>query len=187
MAPLFAVDVLVDIKRTIYTRYWYFIQISLLLGLLCYPNTRPSFFYWRQGLLCKSFHYCYWHCQLSTKASMYVQPRFGRLTATPKSVQKTIRAYWSKRRVKPTVHFRTTPTHLEIAITWCYRKLFYIKSVEFSCLPVIVSLWQWHSKKVLKNNPLSELRQFVEFRALFWYSTCASGYAVNFAHKADTI
>ena len=47
---------------------------------------------------------------------------------TPESsiLQKTIRAYWSKRRVNPTVLFRTTPTHLEIVITWCYRKLFYI-------------------------------------------------------------
>ena len=28
--------------------------------------------------------------------------------------------------LKPTVLFRTTPTHLEIIITWCYRKPFHI-------------------------------------------------------------
>ena len=28
--------------------------------------------------------------------------------------------------LKPTVLFRTTPTHLEIVITWCYRKPFHL-------------------------------------------------------------
>ena len=33
---------------------------------------------------------------------------------------------WNVELMKPTVLFRTTPTHLEIIITWCYRKPVYI-------------------------------------------------------------
>ena len=35
-------------------------------------------------------------------------------------------------KLKPLVLFRTTPTHLEIIITWCYRKPYYIDMFSFS-------------------------------------------------------
>ena len=43
-------------------------------------------------------------------------------------LQKTISSEHTDQNVKlkPTVLFRTTPTHLEIVITWCYRKPFHI-------------------------------------------------------------
>ena len=39
--------------------------------------------------------------------------------------QKTIRAYWSKRRVETNGSFQNHPNSLEIVITWCYRKPFH--------------------------------------------------------------
>ena len=41
-------------------------------------------------------------------------------------LQKTIRALWSKRRVETNGSFQNHPNSLEIVITWCYRKPFYI-------------------------------------------------------------
>ena len=40
--------------------------------------------------------------------------------------QKTIRAYWPKRRVETNGSFQNHPNSLEIVTTWCYRKPFYI-------------------------------------------------------------
>ena len=41
---------------------------------------------------------------------------------------------WSSsgERVNPTVLFRTTPTHLDIVITWCYRKPFHKRKLNAS-------------------------------------------------------
>ena len=52
----------------------------------------------------------------------------------PEDDQKTIRAYWSKRRVETNGSFQNYPNSLEIVITWFYRKPFYIKSIlSYKC------------------------------------------------------
>ena len=45
---------------------------------------------------------------------------------TYKSIKKTMRAYWLKRRVETNGSFQNHSNSLEIVITWCYRKPFYI-------------------------------------------------------------
>ena len=62
-------------------------------------------------------------------------------------LQKTIRAYWSKRRVETNGYFQNHCTHLEIIITWCYRKPFlFCVWLSFECNFDMCSLWMFRNR-----------------------------------------